>query len=129
MKKNILKVNKFKKFYSNELSFKGIKKSLFTNDLKFENGDDKTFPVYRIMDVEGNIENKKDFEKLKKLGLSDEKIIFMYKKMLKLNTMDDILFNAQRQGRISFYMTNYGEEAAQIGSIAGIFYFFLKLFF
>ena len=34
--------------------------------------------------------------------------------------MDRILYDAQRQGRISFYMTNYGEEAAQIGSIAAL---------
>jgi len=36
--------------------------------------------------------------------------------MVRLETMDDILYNAQRQGRVSFYMTNYGEEALQIGS-------------
>lgn len=30
--------------------------------------------------------------------------------MLKLNVMDKILFESQRQGRISFYMTNFGEE-------------------
>lgn len=34
--------------------------------------------------------------------------------------MDDILYESQRQGRISFYMTNYGEEAAQIGSAAAL---------
>lgn len=43
----------------------------------------------------------------------------MYRDMVTLNTMDDILYNAQRQGRVSFYMTNYGEEAVQIGSAAG----------
>ena len=66
--------------------------------------------------------------------------------MIKLNTMDNILFapasrpltlyncdccalfsapscnnlsmyDAQRQGRISFYMTNYGEEATHIGRL------------
>ena len=62
--------------------------------------------------------------------------------MIKLNTMDNILsalpvalhtcrtvaslpplqncdtlrmYDAQRQGRLSFYMTNYGEEATHIG--------------
>ena len=30
--------------------------------------------------------------------------------------MDKILYESQRQGRISFYMTNAGEEAIQIGS-------------
>lgn len=38
--------------------------------------------------------------------------------MVQLNTADRILYESQRQGRISFYMTNYGEEAAQVGSAA-----------
>lgn len=32
--------------------------------------------------------------------------------MTKLNTMDKILYESQRQGRISFYMTSYGEEVS-----------------
>lgn len=34
--------------------------------------------------------------------------------------MDKILYESQRQGRISFYMTNAGEEAAQMGSAAAL---------
>ncbi|KAJ3043399.1 hypothetical protein HDV00_005097 [Rhizophlyctis rosea] len=34
--------------------------------------------------------------------------------------MDLILYDAQRQGRISFYMTNYGEEATHMGSAAAL---------
>ena len=49
--------------------------------------------------------------------------------MVTLNCMDDVLYNAQRQGRVSFYMTNYGEEAVQIGSAAGMYFFLLKNFF
>ncbi|KAL1138651.1 hypothetical protein AAG570_008713 [Ranatra chinensis] len=44
----------------------------------------------------------------------------MYKTMTLLNTMDKILYDAQRQGRISFYMTSYGEEATHIGSAAAL---------
>ena len=40
--------------------------------------------------------------------------------MTSLNTMDKILYESQRQGRISFYMTNYGEEATHIGSAAAL---------
>ena len=40
--------------------------------------------------------------------------------MLTLNQMDMILYEAQRQGRISFYMTNYGEEATHLGSAAAL---------
>ncbi|EFO26143.1 2-oxoisovalerate dehydrogenase alpha subunit [Loa loa] len=44
----------------------------------------------------------------------------MYQNMVTLQQMDKILYNSQRQGRISFYLTNTGEEATQIGSAAGI---------
>jgi TPP-dependent pyruvate/acetoin dehydrogenase alpha subunit len=44
----------------------------------------------------------------------------MYKSMTLLNTMDRILYESQRQGRISFYMTNYGEEATHVGSAAAL---------
>jgi TPP-dependent pyruvate/acetoin dehydrogenase alpha subunit len=46
--------------------------------------------------------------------------IKMYKSMTLLNTMDRILYESQRQGRISFYMTNYGEEATHVGSAAAL---------
>ncbi|KAJ2171760.1 hypothetical protein GGH16_002682 [Coemansia sp. RSA 560] len=39
--------------------------------------------------------------------------------MLVLNAMDQVLYEAQRQGRISFYMTSFGEEAL-IGSAAAL---------
>jgi len=37
-----------------------------------------------------------------------------------VSEVDDILYNAQRQGRISFYMTGNGEEAIHIGTAAGL---------
>lgn len=40
--------------------------------------------------------------------------------MVLLSIMDKILYESQRQGRISFYMTSEGEEATQIGSAAGL---------
>ncbi|KAI9499258.1 thiamine diphosphate-binding protein [Zychaea mexicana] len=39
--------------------------------------------------------------------------------MVQLHVIDGILYEAQRQGRISFYMTHYGEEA-MIGSAAAL---------
>jgi 2-oxoisovalerate dehydrogenase E1 component alpha subunit len=44
----------------------------------------------------------------------------MYTAMVTLNVMDVILYDVQRQGRISFYMTNLGEEATHIGSAAAL---------
>ncbi len=40
--------------------------------------------------------------------------------MRTLKEIDKVLYECQRQGRISFYMTNYGEEGAQIGSAAAL---------
>ncbi len=44
----------------------------------------------------------------------------MYRDMTLLNVLDRILYESQRQGRISFYMTNFGEEATHIGSAAAL---------
>jgi 2-oxoisovalerate dehydrogenase E1 component alpha subunit len=44
----------------------------------------------------------------------------MYKAMVTVNTLDNIFYDAQRQGRISFYMTGYGEEATTVGSCAAL---------
>jgi len=40
--------------------------------------------------------------------------------MVRLQAMDTIFYNAQRQGRISFYMTSTGEEATHVGSAAAL---------
>lgn len=40
--------------------------------------------------------------------------------MITIGIMDKILYESQRQGRISFYMTNSGEEAVQTGSAAAL---------
>ena len=48
--------------------------------------------------------------------IDKEKMIKMYTVMTRVQILDDIFFNAQRQGRISFYMQSCGEEATQIGA-------------
>lgn len=52
--------------------------------------------------------------------INRETMVKLYKKMTLLNTMDRILYESQRQGRISFYMTNYGEEGTHMGSAAAL---------
>lgn len=44
----------------------------------------------------------------------------MYTDMVTLQIMDAILYEAQRQGRISFYVTSMGEEAINIASAAAL---------
>lgn len=44
----------------------------------------------------------------------------MYSDMATLQVMDTIFYEAQRQGRISFYLTTIGEEAINIASAAAL---------
>lgn len=40
--------------------------------------------------------------------------------MVTINALDKIMYESQRQGRISFYMTNFGEEASHVGSACAL---------
>uniref|UniRef100_A0A8C4TJJ3 2-oxoisovalerate dehydrogenase subunit alpha n=1 Tax=Erpetoichthys calabaricus TaxID=27687 RepID=A0A8C4TJJ3_ERPCA len=72
-------------------------------------------PIYRVMDRQGQILNPAEDPKIPR-----EEVLNFYQKMTLLNTMDRILYESQRQGRISFYMTNYGEEGTHMGSAAAL---------
>lgn len=52
--------------------------------------------------------------------VTQELALDMYATMVKLQAMDNVFYDAQRQGRMSFYMTSYGEEAMHIGSAAAL---------
>lgn len=72
-------------------------------------------PVYRVLNRDGKIIDMSQDPKLSK-----ELVTKMYHDMTLLNTMDRVLYESQRQGRISFYMTNYGEEGTHMGSAAAL---------
>ncbi|XP_059096203.1 2-oxoisovalerate dehydrogenase subunit alpha, mitochondrial-like isoform X2 [Tigriopus californicus] len=100
---------------SNVAQFPGAK-ATYTEELSFLRPDSYDgIPIYRVMDQKGKVIDVSYDPKL-----SDEELLKMYKSMTMLNTMDKILYESQRQGRISFYMTNYGEEATHIGSAAAL---------
>jgi len=69
------------------------------------------FVTFRVMDEHGGV-----LDPSLEPDVSREEAQRMYTTMIELNVMDSILYEAQRQGRLSFYMTNYGEEATHIGS-------------
>ncbi|XP_055541151.1 2-oxoisovalerate dehydrogenase subunit alpha, mitochondrial isoform X2 [Wyeomyia smithii] len=75
----------------------------------------KPIPIYRVMKSDGGVEEPEQDP-----NLSRETVQKMFRDMVLLNTLDKILYESQRQGRISFYMTNYGEEASHIGSAAAL---------
>ncbi|KAK2553834.1 2-oxoisovalerate dehydrogenase subunit alpha [Acropora cervicornis] len=96
--------------------FPGAVNSRYTEKMNFDNPEDgESIPVYRVMDRNGKV-----FDNSQDPNLDKETIQVMYKKMTLLNTMDHILYESQRQGRISFYMTSYGEEGTHFGSAAAL---------
>ncbi|TYZ63798.1 hypothetical protein PybrP1_007329 [[Pythium] brassicae (nom. inval.)] len=77
--------------------------------------EDEPIPCFRILNEQGDVvDGAKDPE------LGRDVCTQIYTSMLRLNAMDNIFYDAQRQGRISFYMTSYGEEAIQFGSASAI---------
>ena len=52
--------------------------------------------------------------------LDKDTVIKMYRNMTLLRTMDRIVNKFQQEGRISFYLTNSGEEGTQMGSAAAL---------
>ncbi|CAD1480056.1 unnamed protein product, partial [Heterotrigona itama] len=96
-------------------SFLGIQ-TIFTSELKIT--DERCYdplPIFRILNPSHErVQLPEDFK------LDENTLTKIYRKMVTLNIMDKILYESQRQGRISFYMTNTGEEAIQIGSAAAI---------
>jgi len=73
-------------------------------------------PTYRIMDADGNIvDNTRDPQ-----SASDKEITQWYRNMLTVSIMDLIMFDAQRQGRTSFYMVSAGEEGIAVGSASAL---------
>ncbi|XP_036322176.1 2-oxoisovalerate dehydrogenase subunit alpha, mitochondrial isoform X1 [Rhagoletis pomonella] len=91
-------------------------KAPFISELKLIlHTDYEPVPIYRVMDSDGHIANESQDPKLSK-----EVVQKMFNDMVLLNTLDKILYESQRQGRISFYMTNFGEEASHIGSAAAL---------
>jgi 2-oxoisovalerate dehydrogenase E1 component alpha subunit len=94
------------------VSFPGALKSAFTSSLKFDNVEAHTpLPTYRVVDQHGVVVDT-SFEP----DISEEQIVKLYKDMLFISVMDLIMFDAQRQGRLSFYMVSAGEEAVSVGS-------------
>lgn len=96
--------------------FPGALNSSYTEKLEFDDPEDGgVIPVYRVMDRNGKV-----FEEALDPKLDKETIQDLYKKMTLLNTMDRIMYDSQRQGRIPFYVTSYGEEATLFGSAAAL---------
>jgi 2-oxoisovalerate dehydrogenase E1 component alpha subunit len=102
---------------ADSVNFPGALQSKFTTTMKFQNPAEETaMPTYRIMDADGNVvDNTRDPQ-----SASNEEIVKWYRNMLTVSIMDLIMFDAQRQGRTSFYMVSAGEEGIAVGSASAL---------
>ncbi|XP_065882088.1 2-oxoisovalerate dehydrogenase subunit alpha 2, mitochondrial-like [Euphorbia lathyris] len=118
--------NKLDSFYSADihqkpqvLDYPGGKVT-YTPEMRFisqsySNG--KRVACYRVISDDGDLlrDTDFDFDEVK-----EEVAVKIYREMLTLQIMDTIFFEAQRQGRISFYLTSIGEEAISVASAAAL---------
>jgi 2-oxoisovalerate dehydrogenase E1 component alpha subunit len=86
----------------------------FTNDMDFRSSFDK-IKCFRVIDEEGEVVNPGYAEKIPK-----DTLLKIYDNMVTMNEADLVYNAAQRQSRISFYMTQLGEEASGIGTAAAL---------
>jgi len=85
-----------------------------TGTLRFTESTDLSIPTLSILDSEGEL--RKD---AKLPAIDKETALKIYRDMTYIRVLDERMLAAQRQGRLSFYLTCTGEEAAVVGSIAG----------
>lgn len=97
--------------------FPGAVNSKFTSEMTFQRpSTNPTIPTYRIMDSDGNIvDNTRDPQ-----SAPDSDILNWYRNMLTVSILDRIMYDSQRQGRISFYMVSAGEEGIAVGSASAL---------
>ena len=101
---------------SDFVSFPGALKSAFTSTLKFVSPE--SFPslaTYRVVDQHGAVVDESF-----KPDLSDEEVVKLYEDMVYISVLDPIMYDAQRQGRLSFYLVSAGEEAVSVGSASAL---------
>lgn len=99
--------------YSQFLDFPGGQVA-FTPEMRFLSESPKErIPCYRVLDDDGQLIQGS-------IDVGKEIAVKMYSDMATLQIMDTIFYEAQRQGRISFYLTTIGEEAINIASAAAL---------
>lgn len=88
----------------------------FTSEMRFiSDTSHKRVPCYRVLDDDGQL-----MKHTNHVQIGKEMAVRMYSEMVTLQTMDNIFYEVQRQGRISFYLTSMGEEAVNIASAAAL---------
>ncbi|EPR60473.1 dehydrogenase E1 component family protein [Toxoplasma gondii GAB2-2007-GAL-DOM2] len=84
----------------------GLIHTQFTTDMNISN-ETPVIPIFRILDYDGQIADGWQ------CPMTNDEVLEAYQFMVKLSIWDNMFYSVQRQGRISFYIQNQGEEALQ----------------
>ncbi|KAL4807977.1 thiamine diphosphate-binding protein [Aspergillus unguis] len=97
--------------------FPGAVDSPMTTQMSFTSPSQVAcIPTFHVMGRHGGLAD----ETREPPQVADSQVLTWYKNMLTVNIMDAIMFEAQRHGRVSFYMVSAGEEGVTIGSAAAL---------
>lgn len=101
---------------SKYVQFPGAVKSAFTDTLAFtQPSTQPSMPTYRAIDPSGAVVDPSFTP-----DLSDGEVVKLYTDMVWVSVFDILMFDSQRQGRISFYIVSSGEEAVCVGSASAL---------
>eukprot|EP00921_Rhytidocystis_pertsovi_P014966 GHVQ01023986.1.p1 GENE.GHVQ01023986.1~~GHVQ01023986.1.p1 ORF type:complete len:413 (+),score=44.68 GHVQ01023986.1:256-1494(+) len=95
------------------MPFEGIQTKEFVHQPQFKQTYEG-IPILRQLDYFGDLIDQVT------IPFSSDTAVQMMKLMGTVSVIDKVLYDCQRQGRISFYIANSGEEAAQIGTGAAL---------
>lgn len=99
---------------STHLHFPGAVNSAFTPTLSFTHPSTlPSIPTFRILNQEGTPISPVP-------TLPTPELHSLYTSMVSVSILDSIMFDAQRQGKISFYMVSAGEEGIAVGSCSAL---------
>lgn len=86
-----------------------------TTSIDVIDGHALCIPMFQLLDKEG-----KPHKDVTLPDIDKELALKMFSTMQFIRVLDERMIAAQRQGRISFYLSSLGEEAASIGSAAAL---------
>ena len=109
---------------SPRVHFPGAVNSAFTSALEFtspasEDSAAAAMPTYRVLSGDGTLLNTDSPSSSTPIP-ADADLLTMYTNMLTISILDLIMYDSQRQGRLSFYMVSAGEEGIAVGSAAAL---------
>jgi 2-oxoisovalerate dehydrogenase E1 component alpha subunit len=94
---------------------KDPQKTAVVTELQVIAGDALNIPMYQLLKEDGTVHKGAELPKIDK-----ELALKMFSTMQFIRVLDERMIAAQRQGRISFYLSSLGEESAAIGSAAAL---------